>query len=344
MPTDNPTKKVLVLVLIAILFIVAFLIVTPILKAIIAALIGAYIFYPFQKKLVSKIKYKNLSALIITLSALLLIIIPLVISLPLIVKQAFNIYTIVQNVDFTSYFSKYFPQIFTSEISSKITFSLNSFILKIANSAVTNFANLLVNLPALLLNIALIIFTFFFVIRDMDKLKVYLSSLSPFTLETQKEFLNKSKDVTQAVLYGHVVTGVIQGLITGLGLFIFGVPNSLTLTFLAIIASVIPVIGPWLVWFPVSLFLIISGDTFAGFGLLIYGLAIISWIDNVIRVWFISWRTSVNSGLVLIGMIGGYLALGVLGLILGPLVIAYLLLVLDMYRNKKFDIIFFSRG
>ena len=177
----------------------------------------------------------------------------------------------------------------------------------------------------------------------MNDFSQYIEALLPFSKETKEEFMKKSRDVTQAVIYGQVVVGVIQGLVAGIGMLFFGVHNVLTLTLLSIFVSVIPLIGAWLVWLPVSLLLIANNQTFSGVGLFLYGAIIVSWVDNIIRPVFVSSRIKVNSALVLIGMVGGFLTIGVLGLIVGPLIIAYLLLVLEMYRNKRFDYAFYTK-
>ena len=80
----------------------------------------------------------------------------------------------------------------------------------------------------------------------------------------------------------------------------------------------------------------------AGIGLLIYGLVVISWIDVFIRPLMVSRKTEINSAIVIIGMLGGLFVFGVLGLIIGPLVLAYVLLVIELYRKKTLseDIIF----
>ena len=101
-------------------------------------------------------------------------------------------------------------------------------------------------------------------------------------------------------------------------------------------------IGPTLVWIPVALFLLATGKVFAGIGLILYGLIIISWIDTLVRPLLVSYKTKVNPALILVGMVGGFIVFGVLGLIVGPLVIAYLLLVFELYRKKKFSFIFYK--
>lgn len=128
----------------------------------------------------------------------------------------------------------------------------------------------------------------------------------------------------------------------GLGYFVFGVPNAILLTVITVIAAIIPVVGPWLVWVPVDIYLFGTGNTSAGLGLLIYGLVIISWIDNVIRSMIVSRRTQLNTGIVMIGMSGGLFAFGFIGLIIGPLILAYVLLVIEVLRKSTVseDLIF----
>lgn len=340
MTDDAQLKKIISISLILVLLVIAVIMLHPIILSIITAVLAAYMFHPAYSVLYKKLKRENLSAFIITLIAILIIIIPLIIALPMLVRQVFSIYTTVQGSSISDVLTKGLSTVFDNSLSTQLATLFNNFITKIVNSFVEKFATVAVNLPSTLLNVVIIVFTFFFVIKDAEKLEAYVSSLLPLSKETQKDFTQRSKEVTKAVVYGHVVIGVVQGLLTGLGLWIFGVDNVLTLTLVAMLLSVLPILGAWLVWLPAAIFLIMSGSTATGVGLLIYGVLIVSWIDNILRPIFISRRTDVNSALILIGMIGGFLTIGILGLVIGPLIIVYLLLVLEMYRHKKFDFIF----
>ena len=129
--------------------------------------------------------------------------------------------------------------------------------------------------------------------------------------------------------------GILQGLIAGIGYFIFGVPNALLLTILTILIGVIPIIGPWLVWIPVDIYLFVANRPGAGMGLFIYGMLLINWVDTIVRPMIVSRRTQINPGIILVGMIGGLFVFGLLGLIIGPLILAYVLLVLEIYRKQS---------
>jgi len=179
-----------------------------------------------------------------------------------------------------------------------------------------------------------VFFTFFFVLRDKDKLIAYTKSLSPFPREIETKLFDSSRAIATSVIYGQIIIGIIQGLILGVGLLIFRVPNSLIFTLLAVLAGIFPIVGTTLVWVPVVIYLFISGDTFSSIGVTIFGV-VSSTVDNFLRPIIVSKRTNINSLLILIGMIGGFFLFGILGFILGPLVLAYLLIILELYRNKK---------
>ena len=134
--------------------------------------------------------------------------------------------------------------------------------------------------------------------------------------------------------------GVIQGIATGFGLIIFGVPNALILTFLAIFASILPMVGPWFIWVPVAIYLFVTGNAGAAIGFGLYSAIFVSSIDNILRPYIVSRKTGTSSVIVLIGMIGGLFLFGILGIILGPLILSYLILFLKAYKDKTLSDMF----
>ena len=197
-----------------------------------------------------------------------------------------------------------------------------------------SFSQIILNFPTLFLQFLVVFFTFFFVLKDKDKLISYVQSLSPFSKDVEKKLFKSSRGITSSVIYGQIIIGIVQGLIAGLGFFIFGVPNALLLTLFATIAGIFPIIGPFIIWAPVVIYLFIAGNTFSAIGLILFGL-ISSTIDNFLRPILVSKRTTMHPALLLIGMIGGLLLFGIVGFILGPLIIAYLFIILEIYRNKE---------
>jgi predicted PurR-regulated permease PerM len=333
-------RRIITAVILTVLIVLSFFLLKPILLSIIMGFILAFAFTPVYNKLYKFIKSKNIASLFICVLLVLLIFLPLWFLTPILVDQSIKIYLSVQNIDFVTPLKSIFPSLFASEeFSVEIGSILHSFITKAANSLMNSFSQLILNFPSIFLQFLVVFFTFFFILKDKEKLIAYIQSLLPFSKDVEKKLFKSSKDITSSVIYGQIIVGIIQGLIVGVGFFIFKVPNALILTLFASLAGVIPIIGPGIVWVPVVIYLFITGNTFSAIGVLIFGLAS-SIIDNIIKPLFVSKRTTLHPALIIIGMVGGFFLFGVLGFILGPLIIAYLLIVLEVYRNKKTPEIF----
>jgi predicted PurR-regulated permease PerM len=139
-------------------------------------------------------------------------------------------------------------------------------------------------------------------------------------------YLKAVADTTRAVLYGLVLTAVIQGLLAGLGYWVAGVKAPALLGVLTTVLALVP-FGTPLVWGAVGVVLLAAGDIVAGIGVLAWGALVVSQIDNLFRPLLISSATRIPYLLVLVGVLGGIGAFGLLGLFLGPIVIAVLLAV-----------------
>src|SRR3989344_1391834 len=262
------------------------------------------------------------------------IILPVWFLTPIILNQSFSLFQATQQIDFVSPLQSVFPSLFASEqFSSEVGSVLSSFSSKVANSLVNSIAQIILDFPRIALQLMVVFFTFFFALRDKELLIDYVKSILPFSKEVEKKLFEKSKIITSAVLYGQVVVGIIQGIAIGIGFFIFGVPNALLLTFLASLAGIFPIIGTVIVWLPVAIYLFIAGNMVSAWGVVIFGL-LSSNIDNFLRPIIVSKRAKVNTGILLVSTIGGIFFFGILGFILGPLIISYLLVLLEVYRGK----------
>ncbi len=340
---EKEFKKILLMVLAIALLIATAFIIRPIFVSIIFGLILGYIFYPLYKKVYKITKSENISAIIIVVGILLIILLPIAFLIPVVTRQIVEVYRVIQTLDVVSVLKNVFPNAFDSvspyaDIAA-ITHSITS---NAVRAIMSVFEQLIFNLPGILLNFIIVLFTFFFVIKDYPSLKEYLIAISPLSEESRNRFYKKFEQITNSILYGQVITGIIQGLVAGIGYFIFGVSNALLLTLLTMVTAMIPIIGAWVVWVPIDIYLFASNQTNAGIGLLIYGILIISWIDNLIRPLIISRISKMNSAIALIGMVGGLFVFGFIGIVLGPLILAYFLLLAEMYKETKFKSILFE--
>lgn len=329
-------KKIITVIILAVLAVLSFFLLKDILLAIIFGVILAFVFSPVHDWLNKKVKSKNLSVAIISIFLILLIFVPIWLITPPLIDESLKIYFASQKMDFTKAIDNLFPAVFSSaEFSSEIGSIIYSFVNRTINSFVNYVSGFILNFPQILLQLMVALFTFFFVLRDKENIFSYLKSLMPFSKDVEDKIFEQTKGITISVLYGQVIMGLIQGLIAGAGFFIFGIPNALFLTILACLAGIFPIIGTTVIWVPVVIYLLITeGSMISVIGVTIFGLIAV-FIDNILKPIFVSHRTSMPASIVLFGMIGGFFFFGILGFILGPLILAYLLIILEIYRNKR---------
>jgi len=328
-------KQIINYILIIILFILAFFIIRPIFFAVAYGLILAYLTHPLYRWIRKKIKNETLSAFIVCFFVLTILLAFLLIVVIYLLKQSVNLFLSLQKIDVGEIIVRSLPKsIIDQQVSVTIASNINGSLPTLLARLSTIMRDFILNLPELFLQLLVLAFVYFFALKDGEKAFEYFKSLSPLKKETQKKFFDQFENITKSVIIGEFAVGIIQGIVAGIGFFIFGVPNALLLTVLTAIFSILPIIGPWIIWVPVDVYLFVSGNDTAGFGLLIYGLVLISWVDNIVRPMIISRMTQINHAIVLIGMIGGLYIFGLAGLIIGPLILAYVLLVFELYRKQ----------
>src|SRR3989344_880367 len=296
---EKTIKKLVALFVFLILIVLAFVVIKPILSSIILGLLLVYMLYPHYAGTCRIEKEKNISALIICFLVVAIIFLLLWFLVPVLIQQTFDFYSYTQRVDMLSPFRRLFPTIF--------------------------------------LHMVIIFFTLFFGLRERNNLIGYLKEISPFTKEAEKKFSDKSKAILSSFVYGTIIIGLLQGIATGIGLFAFQIPNALLWTILAILVGILPMIGPAVIWIPASIYLMFAGRTAAGIGFLAYGLLFISWIELLLRSYIVSKRSKTDPFIIFIGMIGGIFVFGMIGLIVRPLILRYLLLVIAFYKQGRFD-------
>lgn len=333
-------KKITIAIILLVLIVLAFFLVRPILLAIIMGLILAFVFSPVYDWFFKYFKSKNLAAFLICILLLILIVLPLWFLSPIVIDQSIKVYMASQQMDFVTPLKNFFPQFFVSEqFSAEMGSAIYSFTTKLTNSLMNSFSKLILNFATIFLQLLIVFFVLFFALKNKKELIEYIQSLLPFSKEVEKKLFKSSKDITVSVLYGQVVIGIFQGIIAGIGFFIFKVPNALLLTFFAALAGIFPIIGTAIIWVPVAIYFLIAGNSLPALGIIVFGICS-SLVENLVKPVFISKRTNMNTSLILIGMIGGLLLFGILGIILGPLIIAYLLIVLELYRDKGSPAVF----
>ena len=327
-------KNIVTTSILFILLVLTFLVLRPILLSVIMGMILVVVFSPPYDWLLKKTKSKIFSLSFICVFIILLVVLPFWFLVPIFVKQSFEFYVAAQHVDFVQLFAKIFPSISPEQISTEFGSVFSGFVTRSLNALVNSFAEMLLNFPTIFLQLIVVFATFFFVLKDKDEIMNFVRSLMPFSKDVEKKLIQSSTDITISVVYGQIVIGIIQGLIVGFGFLIFGVPKTIFLTLLAVIAGILPIIGPTIIWIPVVLYLLSNGNTFAAAGVAVFGVISFA-IDHFVRPYLITKSSKMHPLLSLIGMTGGFFFFGVLGFLLGPLILAYVIIILEVYRGKE---------
>ncbi|MDP3987118.1 MAG: AI-2E family transporter [Nanoarchaeota archaeon] len=331
---DENFRKIATVFIVVSLLLLSFLILKPIIVPVMMALILAFILYPVYEWIYRRTRSKDLSAIIVIVLLMVVVILPIWLLTPMLLRQVAEVVKAAYDIDFITPIESLFPSLFVSEsLSAELGYAFYSLTTKAVNFLSQSLTNFVLNLPIILLKLTVVLFTLFFVLKEKDSLKEYIGSILPFSKETERKLFAHTTGMTSSILYGHFIVGILQGIIIGIGLLIFGISNALLLTILSIFAGVLPIVGVFIIWAPVAIYLFSSGHALAAWGMIFFGL-VSSNIDNLLRPMIVAKRVDINPALVLIAMIGGLFFFGILGLILGPLIISYLLIILELYRGK----------
>ena len=322
-------KYTFVIFLLLILYI-SFLIVKPLLPYIVLAFVLGSAMYPLTKRFNERIKNKTIVAFIMILLVLVILILPLSYTVGNLINQASGVY------------KSFDPQIideisdYLSGVSGKevdVSAYLIKSISEIRNYIISSIPEFIESISGMVLGLFVMFFTLFYIVRDGETIKKSLSDLVPLNDEYKTRLIEDIDKVTRGVINGQVLTAVIQGIVGGLGFFIFGVPNPIFWGFIMVILAIIPLLGTAMIWVPAGIIELMSGNYVSGVGILLFGAIIVGNLDNLLRPRLISGKTKVHPVVILIGFLGGLKLMGIIGFIVGPVILAILLTLIRFYNR-----------
>jgi predicted PurR-regulated permease PerM len=186
-----------------------------------------------------------------------------------------------------------------------------------------------------LVGLSIALFVLFFLLRDGDQMMATAVRLIPITPERRGQLVDHVAAVTRAVVFGSLLTALVQGVLVGIGFALVGLPSPVVFGAVAAVASLIPFVGTALVWVPAVGVLFLQGRWVAAIFLAAWSVAVVSSADNVVRPLFISGRAQISTLPVFLGLIGGLSAFGPIGLVVGPVVVALTLALLRFAEEAR---------
>jgi len=341
--------RVFGLVVAAVLGYALLLILRPFLGPILWALLLAFLLFPWYRKLCRKLKgRRGLAALLLTAGVTLGIVVPVAMLGTAFAGQAAALMDRVSEIATRYRIAR--PQDIlrlpvldgvVQWISDRIPVTaeqVQAWIVQGARQALAFVAasSRFVFLGALgvVVGLTLMLFVLYFFFRDGEEIARRAVRLIPLDAERKRRLVKHLSEVTRAVVFGSLLTALVQGTLVGIAFAVAGLPSPIVFGVLASAASLIPFVGTALVWLPGAVVLAAQGKWGWAIFLLVWGIVVVGLSDNLLRPLFISGRAEIAALPVFIGVIGGLAAFGTIGLFLGPLVIA---LVLALIRFAEED-------
>jgi predicted PurR-regulated permease PerM len=291
------------------------------------------IFHPLHLKLNERLKGRNnLSALLTLMVCILVVVLPVTLLISSVVSEGAIMYTKLENGELNP--AQYIDKVRTAFPALQQTLDrLGLDIAKLKESSLSvamssgkfiaqNALSIGQNTFTLLLNICLMLYLTFFLLRDGNYLLELLIRALPLGDARERMLFAKFGEVTRATIKGNLVIAIVQGSLGGFILWALGLPGALLWGVVMAVLSLIPAVGPAIVWAPVAIYLFAAGDNTKAIILVAFGMGVIGLIDNILRPILVGRDTKLPDYIVLLSTLGGLGLFGLNGFVIGPLVAA----------------------
>lgn len=212
--------------------------------------------------------------------------------------------------------------------------SLMTGVKELSQFLVGGMGGLLLNTFALVTNFFIMLLVLFFLFKDGQQWLAALYDLIPMEESHKSKILARLDQTIRAVVKGMLVTAIVQGILAGMAYWALDVPFPMGLTALTTVLAPIPFGGTGLVWGPVALYLFWMGATGKSLVMLVWGIGVISMVDQFLRPWLIGQDVQVPVLLLVLSVLGGLALYGLLGLFVGPILISLLMTAVQIYREE----------
>lgn len=319
------TPPVLVIIF---LLAISLMFILPVLNMIILGAILAYLVAPVANKIQSKLKYSSVSIIL----AMIVVLIPLIL---LVGYICFEITSLITSMLASNYYMDIDSIISMLPIDmASINSTVNSSLTEVAKYILNYTVTFLSKFLNIFLDLFILICSVFYFVRDGNKC---ISFMKDFVPEDSKPFFDNTiesvKDVLRSIFYGHFLTSVIIGIFGVIGYSLLGYPYGIFLGVLTGILQLIPIFGPWPIYWILFFMDIFAGNYPRAAVVLLFGF-FLSTVDMYIRPALSSHYAEIHPLILLIGFLAGPLVYGIVGFIVGPLILGITYTVLDSYRKE----------
>jgi len=332
------------LIALAAILVLAFFVFRPFILVFSVAACIALLLAPVQRRLTRALRgRRGLAAMTIVVVATLVLLVPVLTSVLLLTQQAtlfldwVTTHPVAGPADLQSFWEQ-LPQRYPAleewiaYVQAQVTPALAGGVTQLAGGANALLQGVLARVTHAAIDLGLFLLMLFFLLRDGGRLKEELRPISPFSPDQESQIFEHLEKTILGALQAVVVVPVAQGILAGIGFTIFGVPSPFLWGTAVILAATVPLVGSPLGWVPACVYLFLQGQVGPALGLAVYCTVVVSGSDNVVKPLLLRGAASIHPLLGFLSIIGGFLAFGVFGFLIGPVILSLVLSAIRIYR------------
>lgn len=316
----------------------------PLYGAVFWGSILAILFAPIHRRIAAKLgSRRNVAATLSLFLVLVVVIVPVTLIAGSLVQEGANLYDRVKtgNLNFGSYVQQILdamPSAVRSMLAQFGVSDLSSLQDRLTEGAVqasqflaTQAVSIGQNTAEFLVSFGVMLYLLFFLLRDGSIVAARVREAIPLNDSHKAHLLRKFTTVIRATVKGNIAVAAVQGALGGVIFYVLGIQGPVLWGVVMAFLSLLPAIGAGLVWGPVAIYFLVSGETWQGVALALYGVLVIGMVDNVLRPILVGKDTKLPDYVVLISTLGGMALFGLNGFVIGPLVAALFFACWDLY-------------
>ena len=336
-------RWIAVLAVTAIALYLCWLMLRPFLGVLAWAVVLVIVFYPVHKTTASRIGRRSWSALVSCILVVLVVVLPLTVLVLAVIQELSKVVpnlpsnlsqTFSQQPAILGRLSQWVETRFGLDILGFQDFFIQQ-LKNVSEGLLGASFSLVGNIVSSIVKAFFVIFTMYYLFRDADKIVNKLPDALPLDREQSEALIFRTQQVVSASVYGVMTIAALQGLLAGLAYWILGIPSPILWAVLTAFVCMIPIAGSFLVWAPLAIYLIATGHWTKAVLLVVWGALVISTIDNLLRPKLVGTQTRLHELFIFFSVLGGISVFGLLGIVLGPVVLAITLGLLQTFSRSS---------
>lgn len=333
---DKTHQLYFLIIFLAALSILVFFIFQPFLYTLLLAVTFAVVFFPVHEKILRFTGgRKSIASIITTLLVAIFILTPLAFLALQILQEAWQVYAFLaqnENGGLMAIAKDAIENLKTIlPIPAEASSDLNQYLTQGLSWIIQHLGVFFSSVTQLALHTFLFVFSFYYILKDGSEIRKGIIAISPLADSDDEFIFQKLHSAINSVVRGNLLVALIQGGLAGIGFLVFGIPNPLLWSSVAVIAALIPAVGTAIITIPAVIFLAFIGSTAPAIGLLIWGVFVVGLIDNILRPKLVERGMEIHPLLILLSVLGGIVFFGPIGIILGPLTLSLFVALFQTY-------------